>query len=42
MFSLLCIYGAGQETVFLGFLLIVIGLPVYVWVLRQKGAAARA
>jgi APA family basic amino acid/polyamine antiporter len=42
VYSLLCIYGAGQETVFLGFLLIVVGLPVYVWVLRQKGAAARA
>src|SRR5262245_28294757 len=42
VYSLFCIYGAGQETVFLGFLLIVVGLPVYVWVLRQKGAAARA
>lgn len=41
VYSLLCIYGAGQETVFLGFLLIVVGLPVYVWVLRQKGAATR-
>jgi APA family basic amino acid/polyamine antiporter len=41
VYSLLCIYGAGQETVFLGFLLIVIGLPVYVWVSRQRGAAAR-
>jgi len=41
VYSLVCIYGAGQETVFLGFLLIVIGLPVYVWVSRQRGAAAR-
>lgn len=41
VYSLFCIYGAGQETVFLGFLLIVVGLPVYVWVVRHRGAAAR-
>ena len=41
VYSLLCIYGAGQETVFLGFLLIVVGLPVYTWVLRQRGTGAR-
>ena len=41
VYSLLCIYGAGQETVFLGFILIVIGLPVYAWVVRQRGGGAR-
>lgn len=40
LYSLLCIYGAGQETVFLGFILIMVGIPVYVWVARQRGAAA--
>jgi amino acid transporter len=33
------IYGAGQEIVFLGFLLLIAGLPVYVWVLRQRAGA---
>jgi hypothetical protein len=28
------IYGAGQETVFYGFLLLLSGLPVYVWLRR--------
>jgi APA family basic amino acid/polyamine antiporter len=41
VYSLLCIYGAGQETVFLGFLLIVVGLPVYAWVVGQRGAGSR-
>jgi APA family basic amino acid/polyamine antiporter len=41
IYSLFCIYGAGQETVFLGFLLIVVGLPVYVWVVRHRVGAAR-
>lgn len=36
VYSLVCIYGAGEETVFLGFLLIVVGLPVYAWVVRQR------
>jgi APA family basic amino acid/polyamine antiporter len=36
IYSVFCIYGAGQETVFLGFLLIVVGIPVYVWVARQR------
>jgi basic amino acid/polyamine antiporter, APA family len=30
------IYGAGQETVFWGFLLLMSGLPVYVWLRRGK------
>jgi hypothetical protein len=32
------IYGAGQETVFWGFLLLMSGLPVYVWL--RRGSAA--
>jgi hypothetical protein len=28
------IYGAGQETVFYGFLLLLSGLPVFVWLRR--------
>jgi APA family basic amino acid/polyamine antiporter len=33
------IYGAGADVVFKGFLLIVAGLPVYVWVARQRGSS---
>lgn len=39
-YALWTIYGAGQETVFWGFLLLLSGLPVYVW-LRRDGAATR-
>ena len=39
VYSLVAIYGAGQEVVFLGFLLIIVGLPIYVWVARQRAAA---
>jgi APA family basic amino acid/polyamine antiporter len=35
-YALFAIYGAGHETVFWGFLLTVSGLPVYVWVTRQR------
>lgn len=35
------IYGAGKEIVFLGFLLLIAGLPVYVWVLSQRDTASR-
>jgi hypothetical protein len=38
IYSMFCIYGAGEETVFLGFLLIIVGIPVYVWVTRQRGS----
>ena len=34
-YSLWTIYGAGQETVFWGFLLLLSGLPVYVWLKRE-------
>ena len=39
-YALWTIYGAGQETVFWGFLLLLSGLPVYVW-LRRAGASTR-
>jgi APA family basic amino acid/polyamine antiporter len=39
VYSMFAIYGAGAETVFLGFLLVMAGLPVYVWVVRQKNTA---
>ena len=41
LYAGLAIYGAGWETVFLGFLLLIAGLPVYVWVVRARGSAAR-
>lgn len=34
-YSMFAIYGAGQDTVFYGFLLILAGLPVYVWQARR-------
>jgi APA family basic amino acid/polyamine antiporter len=40
IYSCFAIYGAGTDTVFYGFLLLVAGLPVYVWVVRQRGAGA--
>jgi APA family basic amino acid/polyamine antiporter len=36
-YSLWAIAGAGPETVYWGFLLLVAGLPVYVWVVRRPG-----
>ena len=36
VYSLFAIGGAGTETVYYGFLLIMSGLPVYVWVARGK------
>jgi APA family basic amino acid/polyamine antiporter len=37
VYSMFAIYGAGAETVFYGFLLLLAGLPLYVWV---RGARA--
>ena len=34
LYAMWAIGGAGQETVFWGFLLILAGLPIYVWVTR--------
>jgi APA family basic amino acid/polyamine antiporter len=38
IYAVFAIYGAGHETVFWGFLLTVTGLPVYVWVTRQRNS----
>jgi amino acid transporter len=35
-FSLFAIAGSGMETVYWGFLMLVGGLPVYVWVVRRR------
>jgi APA family basic amino acid/polyamine antiporter len=40
LYAMWMIYGAGQETVFWGFLLLMSGLPVYVWLRRGTAAAA--
>jgi len=40
VYSLAAIAGAGVETVYWGFLLLISGLPVYVWVRRQGSAGA--
>lgn len=42
VYAFFAIYGAGADVVNLGFLLILAGLPVYVWVVRQRGAAAKS
>lgn len=39
LYAMWMIYGAGQETVFWGFLLLMSGLPVYVWLRRGTAAA---
>jgi basic amino acid/polyamine antiporter, APA family len=39
-YSMWTIYGAGHETVFWGFLLLLTGLPVYVWLRRGTPASA--
>jgi APA family basic amino acid/polyamine antiporter len=41
LYSLWAIAGAGQETVYWGFLLLVAGLPVYVALSRARGATVR-
>jgi APA family basic amino acid/polyamine antiporter len=38
-FAIVAIVGAGSDVVFFGFLLLISGLPVYVWVQRGKQAA---
>ena len=38
VYSMFAIYGAGAETVFYGFLLLLAGLPIYVWVSRDRVA----
>tara|TARA_R110002072_G_scaffold237600_1_gene394951 strand:+ start:4364 stop:5758 length:1395 start_codon:yes stop_codon:yes gene_type:complete len=36
VYSLWAIYGSGAETVFYGFLLLLLGIPVYVWMQREQ------
>jgi len=38
LYSLWAIYGTGQETVFWGFLLLMAGVPVYVWLVSTRSA----
>lgn len=40
VYSLIAIGGAGAETVYWGFLLLLLGLPVYVWVTRGRTGGA--
>lgn len=43
LYSLWAIYGTGQRTVFWGFLLLMAGVPVYVWLVASRtGARAEA
>ena len=42
VYSLVAIGGAGAETVYWGFLLLLLGLPVYVWVTRGRAPGAAA
>lgn len=39
VYAMVAIAGAGEEVVYLGFLLLLAGLPVYVWVARRRAAA---
>jgi APA family basic amino acid/polyamine antiporter len=39
VYSMVAIGGAGQETVYWGFLLLMLGLPVYVWIVRRERPA---
>jgi hypothetical protein len=40
LYAMLAIVGAGAETVFYGFVLLLAGLPLFVW-LRRAGTGAR-
>ena len=37
LYSLWAVAGAGQETVYYGFLLLLAGIPVYVWIVWRRG-----
>jgi basic amino acid/polyamine antiporter, APA family len=41
VFSLFTLYGCGAEAVLYGFLLLMLGIPVYVWQVRRQSAAQR-
>ncbi|MEM9904817.1 MAG: hypothetical protein AAF921_07320, partial [Cyanobacteria bacterium P01_D01_bin.44] len=36
IYSVWAIYGAGAETVLYGFILLLLGIPVYVWLVKQQ------
>jgi basic amino acid/polyamine antiporter, APA family len=36
LFSLWAVAGSGQETVYWGFILLMLGIPFYVWIVRKK------
>lgn len=38
IYAMFAIYGAGQDTVFYGFLLLMAGLPIYVWLRTSRDA----
>jgi arginine:agmatine antiporter len=38
-FAIFAVYGCGPEAVLFGFLLLLLGIPVYAWLLRERGAA---
>jgi APA family basic amino acid/polyamine antiporter len=40
VFSALCIVGAGADTALKGFLALLLGLPVYVWLQRKNAATS--
>jgi basic amino acid/polyamine antiporter, APA family len=40
VFSLFTLYGCGPTPVLYGFVLLMLGVPVYVWQVRQRAAAA--
>jgi len=42
LYAALAIYGAGAETVFLGFLLILAGIPIHVWLKAQRARIGAA
>lgn len=40
VYAMWAVIGAGQETVYLGFVLLLAGLPLYVWLKRQSAVAS--
>lgn len=40
LYAMFAMYGAGRDTVFYGFLLLMAGLPVYVWLRRSHATSA--
>ncbi|MEV0584758.1 amino acid permease [Nonomuraea sp. NPDC050310] len=37
LFAFWMTYGAGQEAIFIGFLMLLVGIPVYIWVKSKRG-----